>query len=325
MTNDSSSALGGYFELELPCRTGNLDDAIRLNSARSALKLILATVKPNKIWLPAFSCDAILEAAQALSIAFECYDLSPSFEVDPAVTLASNELILLIDYFGVNRLAVENGIQRFGAEQTIVDCSQAFFAPATQALATFWSPRKFFGLPDGGLLHTTNVAINAPEKQDDSSFTRMSHLVSRLSESPEAGYESYLEAESSIAEMRVLRMSVLTERLLQSVDCTKAKSARLANFAYLHRHLGDANRLNLKLDNAQVPLCYPFLPSKAVTSRSTLLEQRIFLPCYWPEVLERTRTDSFEADLVSNGLFLPCDQRYDEKDMDRLVAALGLP
>lgn len=152
----------------------------------------------------------------------------------------------------------------------------------------------------------------------------MGHLISRLANSPEKAYEKYLEAERAIADMPVMAMSGLTKRLLHSVDYETAKITRARNARYLHDHLGSYNQLDLNLDDTTAPLCYPFLPNINAASRSDLIKNRVFVPSYWPEVLTRVEEESFEWDLVTNGLFLPCDQRYTEHDMDRLVHLLAI-
>ena len=318
-------AIGGYQGLELPRYPGNLNqDDIRTNSARSALKIILEAADIKKIWLPAYTCDAVVKAVQDLGIEYDFYKIEPTFDVDAQLRLGDNDYILIVDYYGLSDRAVARGLERFGNKNTIVDCSQAFFAPETRALGTIWSPRKFFGVPDGGLLHSTVLDIHQPDVRDEGSENRMAHLISRITTRPEQAYGKYLEAEQSIAEMPVLGMSRLTERLLESVDFQVAKQARSQNASYLHGRLKEYNKLDLSITTKTAPLCYPLLPKRKMANRSDLVTQRVFLPRYWPEVLGRVDASSFEWELVSNGLFLPCDQRYTEKDMDRLIRLFGI-
>lgn len=318
-------SIGGYQGLALPFFEANLDPlTVKTNSARSALKITFQAIGPKKVWLPSYTCDAVVEAVNDLGIDFDYYRVSPTFDVDSRLSLAKEEYILVVDYFGLSSGSVNRSLRRFGASKTIVDCSQAYFSGPKDAVATVWSPRKFFGLPDGGLLYSSDPRIKPPENQDTTSATRMGHLISRLVNSPETAYQQYHEAEDEIAEMAVLGMSKLTERLLRSVDYEAAKAARRRNARYLHEHLREYNRLNLDFGTDAGPLCYPLLPNVKTASRSDLIEKRVFVPSYWPEVLTRVEEGSFEWNVVNNGLFLPCDQRYTEKDMDRLVSLLEI-
>ncbi|MFI9654535.1 hypothetical protein ABGV17_07370 [Guyparkeria sp. GHLCS8-2] len=325
MSLSQDLAIGGYQGLELPLYEVNVAQAmIKTNSARSAIKLVLNAIGAKKVWLPSYTCDAVVEAAGDVGVTIEFYNVDANFDVDAALQIQEDEYIFVIDYFGLCGEAIKRSISRFGHKKTIVDCSQAYFAEPVGALATIYSPRKFFGLPDGGLLYSQDSRIREPEQRDDSSESRMAHLVSRLANSPEVAYQQYLDAEKSISMLPVKRMSRLTERLLQSVDNDRARTARARNALYLQERLSQYNQLNVRIDDSVAPLCYPFLSSVKTASRADLISQRVFVPNYWPEVLKRVREGSFEWNLVTNGLFLPCDQRYNEEDMDRLIRLLAI-
>jgi hypothetical protein len=318
-------AIGGYQGLELPIFDENVARGlIKTNSARSAIKLVLSFSAVKKVWLPAYTCEAVLEAAKYVGVPIEFYKLDSNFEVEPSLQLKDDELIVIVDYFGLCSESVKRSRSRFVHRQTIVDCSQSYFSEPDEALATIYSPRKFFGLPDGGLLHSNDTQIKQPEQRDESSESRMGHLISRLTSSPEAAYQQYLEAEQAISKLPVRGMSRLTECLLQSVDYQRVRTIRTRNAQYLHERLGQYNRLNLNIDETVAPLCYPLLPSVKAASKADLIRERVFLPTYWPEVLNRVDEGSFEWNLVTNGLFLPCDQRYNEDDMDRLISLLAI-
>jgi hypothetical protein len=321
----NNSTIGGYQGLELPFMDENVAQRrIRTNSARSAIKLVLRSIEAKKIWLPAYTCNSIVEAVNDVGVTSEFYKLGCNFDVDPSLQLEGDELILIVDYFGLCGETIKLSRSRFEPKQTIVDCSQAYFSEPTDFLATIYSPRKFFGLPDGGLLYSAETRIERPEQRDNSSESRMAHLISRLTNSPEAAYRQYLEAEQAISKLPVQGMSRLTERLLQSVDYQRARETRARNALYLHERLGQYNQLNIKIDGISAPLCYPFLPSIKTTSKAELISQRVFIPTYWPEVLGRVEEGSFEWNLVTNGLFLPCDQRYNEDDMGKLISLLAI-
>lgn len=323
--DQETKSLGGYQGLELPLYEAGLDRfRVKTNSARSALKVILGSLRPKKVWLPAYTCDAVVHSVEQMGIEQEFYRITSTLDVDASVRVSSDECILVVDYFGLSGSAIYRSLNRFGHRNTIVDCSQAYFSEYSEALATFYSPRKFFGLPDGGLLFSDDPRIKQPVGRDNTSESRMGHLISRLTNSPEKAYKKYLEAEQAIADLPVLGMSELTERLLCAVDYEAAKNTRTWNARYLHSHLGKYNQLDLNFDDITAPLCYPFLPNVGAAKRAELIANRVFLPCYWPEVLTRVEEGSFEWELVTNGLFLPCDQRYTKHEMDRLVHLLAI-
>lgn len=155
-------SIGGYLGMELPFFETNLDrKTVSTNSARSAIKVVLSSVGVQKILLPAYICDAVVEAVEDLEITYEYYRISETFDVDAGVQLNSGEHILIVDYFGISHDPVKRSIDRFGQENTIVDCSQAYFSDHPGALATVWSPRKFFDCPmEGCSIQTTLESKN---------------------------------------------------------------------------------------------------------------------------------------------------------------------
>ncbi|MES2779041.1 MAG: hypothetical protein V4651_03990, partial [Bacteroidota bacterium] len=76
-------SIGGYFELELSVKDSFHKDAIALNTGRNALEYLLLANSYSKIYLPYYSCEALLEPMVKLNIAYEFYpinnDLEPEF------------------------------------------------------------------------------------------------------------------------------------------------------------------------------------------------------------------------------------------------------
>jgi len=328
----STDALGGYIELELPVKDQHwLANAYKFNSARAALTSLIAQLTIKEVWLPRYLCDSIINTFDGGKVQLKFYELAEDFTIKSELSLGEHSLLLYVNYFGVCTEQALCVISQYGANKVVIDNSQAMFCDPLETLATIYSPRKFFGLPDGGLLYSDDPRIKQPEGRDNTSETRMGHLISRLTNSPEKAYQKYLEAEQAIVDLPVLGMSELTERLMHSVDFEAAKFARGRNARHLHNYLGKYNRLNLNFDDITAhstqhtaPLCYPFLPNVNTARRADLIKKRVFIPSYWPEVMTRVDEGNFEWDLVTNGLFLPCDQRYTEHDMDRLVHLLAI-
>ncbi|MDA9871193.1 hypothetical protein N9D35_05345 [Gammaproteobacteria bacterium] len=318
-------AIGGFLELELP--SYNLAEWInrsyKYKTARGALLSLIRQVGISKIRLPRYICGSLLNAIRSLNIDIGFYDINSDFTVKK-FCVKRDEFILYINYFGICDVQGSNIISEYGSNHVIIDNSQSLFSPPLSALATIYSPRKFFGLPDGGLLYTEVSEFNGPTLRDKSSLLRLGHLFSRAADTKDDFYSDYKTAESSLELQPELGMSDITELLLQSVDFQKARRVRIKNFEYLHDKLGGDNRLGDLLGFMHAPLCYPFLPCKGFSNRERLIEAGVYTPRYWLEALDFVRSDSFEAALIKDCLFLPCDQRYDFEDMERIVNSLVL-
>lgn len=249
------------------------------------------------------------------------YSLDKQFGIADDITLGRADLLLYVNYFGVCSGQVEKILHQFNPSQVILDFSQSFFSEPRNCLATIYSPRKFFGLPDGGLLFT-QLAIDLPEAIDEASEKRMSHLIKRIGGIAELGYKNYQLAEVSLNELEPKRMSLLTERIFESINFEAARIQRNKNFHALHHNLGQTNGFNLNIDCLDGPMCYPYF-SDSCLLRKKLLSERVFIPTYWPDVLMRSDVSFLEMELVNNIHPLPCDQRFSSEDMMR-VASLVL-
>lgn len=316
--SSQSKAIGGYFELELQVSKRIVyPQALRYQSARAAFYALILSGKPERVWMPYYTCDSMLAPLKKANIEISFYSLNQDFSIKDEIALKATDWLFYVNYFGVCNENVKGLFAQYDPAKIVIDCSQAFFSDPYDCLATIYSPRKFFGIPDGGLL-LTQQNIPHPAVQDEGSFSRASHLLQRLAFSAEQGYESYKLAEESLLDMTPKRMSKLTSSLLSSIDYESIKTKRQDNFKTLHESLGAYNSLILEVDSMVAPMCYPFLPDKQI-SKQRFIEKRIFLPTYWPEVRNRETVCDFERKLVNELLAIPCDQRYSPADTSRAI------
>ena len=105
--------IGGFFELELPTKLkrqslGQLwevpaDPALTFANARSAFCAFLSSNRPQKIWLPAYICVSMFDAATAAGIDTDWFPVGADLE--PDITFLEEktqpgDMVLIIDYFG---------------------------------------------------------------------------------------------------------------------------------------------------------------------------------------------------------------------------------
>ena len=146
-------AIGGYFELELNDGHEWHANAIRLNTARNAFEYVLRSEKYKRVHLPYYTCDAMLEPIEKLEVERQFYHIDTNLEpcVDPAA-LPEDEGFVYTNYFGLKDRCVEALAQV--CPTLIVDNAQSFFSTPLPGVDVFYSPRKFFGVPDGAYLYT---------------------------------------------------------------------------------------------------------------------------------------------------------------------------
>lgn len=308
-------AIGGYFGLELKQGDHYHKDALCLNSARNCFEYVLRVRNYKKVYIPYYTCEVILEPLEKLNIEYEFYHINELLEPKSEYSLKQNEAFLYTNYFGLKQDCVKR-LAKLYNKQLIVDNAQAFYAEPLVEIDTFYSPRKFFGVADGGYLYI-DQKLDIELKQDYS-YERMSHLLKRIDVSAEFGYNDFKRNDDSLINQPIKLMSNLTNKILSSIDYNSIISKRIENYLYLESKLKDKNLIYLPLNNNDVPMVYPFLTND-ITLKAKLIANKIFVATYWPNVMDWTKEEDFEYNLANNLLPLPIDQRYLKKDLNNII------
>ena len=297
--------IGGYPECESFGALPYHKDAIQINSGRNALKYIIQAYDIKKLYVPRYTCPVVCDAAQEEGCELKFYEIDKTLM--PAQDFPDNAYILCNDYFGVCNDNVTQLAKRY--KNLIVDNAQSFYA-SPKGLASFYSPRKFFGLPDGGLLICDKQLPIA--LKNDISYERATHLYKRLELGANAAYNDFKRNENSLAGQPILKMSKLTQSLMGNINYTSVHERRLKNFEYLHKSLKSINELTFS--GITCPMVYPLL-IKRNGIREKLISNGIYVAHYWPDAKDNT---------LSNYLLpLPIDQRYNESDMQHIIKVIS--
>lgn len=312
-------AIGGYFELELRKGEHYHKDAIRLNAARNCFEYVLRTRRYTKVYFPYYTCEVMIEPIRKLKIEYEYYHINEKLEPTVLPKLNANEAFLYTNYFGLKQECVKKLALVYG-KQLIVDNAQAFYAEPLDKIDTFYSARKFFGVSDGAYLYT-----DEPLQQDfaqDCSYERMSHLLKRIDLGAEAGYQDFHKNDDALCNQEIKRMSKLSEAVLCGIDYEAARIRRRENYQKLDETLRDTNRLQLDMDKDCVPMVYPYLTDDVVLKQK-LIDNKVFVATYWPNVLEWCGEADLEHYLAKYLCLLPIDQRCGENEMRKIIELIN--
>lgn len=311
--------IGGYFSLELPRYEEFHKDAIKLNTGRNCLEYILKARGYKKVYLPYYTCQVVLEPFKKLGIPYDFYHIDINFEIRDRFILKADEALLYVNYYGLKQRYVEHLAEKNG-ERLIIDNTQAFYAKPIAGIDSFYTCRKFFGVPDGAYLYTEKKLEE--EFEQDLSFNRMASLTKRIDVGVEAGYGDFRETTKALVGQPIRRMSKFTHRMMQGIDYEQIAQKRRANYLQLHAALGVSNTLSLPFEEDAVPMVYPYLTS-VKGLREKLIENKIFVARYWPNVLEWTTEKNIEYLITFQMQPLPIDQRYGKEDMNRIITLIS--
>lgn len=311
--------IGGYFELELRKGVEYHKGAIRLNSGRNAFEYILRARGYKKVYLPYYTCDVMLEPINKLKLEYEYYHVNE--QLDPIFNfkkVGEEETFIYTNYFGLKRQIVKKLSN--SCPNLIIDNSQAFFEKPLAGIDTFYSPRKFFGVPDGAYLFTDKFLQT--ELSRDNSVARFSHLIKRIDEGAEAGYPDFQANNDALKGQSIKEMSSLTKALLCNINYDKVIKIRKQNFLFLNENLKESNELKMTEDHDFVPMVYPYVTVKGKNLKQYLIKKKVFVATYWPNVFNWCNENELEYSLADHILPLPIDQRYDENKLLLVVKLL---
>lgn len=321
-----TKAIGGYFELaDYEDGLFPHPDGVLLNTGRNALEYILRSIgEVNGVYLPYYTCEVVLEPLKKLHIPWTYYHINDRFEIADEIHLREGEYIVANNYYGIKDAYILSLVNQFG-DHLIVDCAQAFFARPIKGVKAFYSPRKYVGVADGGIAYLSEAADNCPSiLEAECTEEHDSHLFKRKLSGAEAGFADFQNNERKLENQPIRWMSNTTRRILDHIDYEKVISIRRSNFEFLQKTLEDKNCLRLPdMSSFVCPMVYPFVSRINRNLRAKLIENKIFVAKYWPNIHPLSSFD-IEFDLTTRCIPIPCDQRYGKEEMKHIIENVDL-
>jgi len=309
--------IGGYFGLEQYNGTEYHDGLLAVNTGRNALAYLIKARKIRKLYIPFYLCDSISNVCKREGCEVAYYHINDNFLPRVDIDLRDNEWLYIVNYYGmITNKQVQ--LMKCQWDRIIFDNVQAFFQKALPGVDTIYSCRKFFGVPDGAYVATDVEKIDL---EKEVSGKRMKHILGRFEETASAYYAAFKENDHSFNDLPVRAMSDLTHNLLRAVDYSTVRKKRNENYRILAEQLDRINGLQmLQMPVPDGPYAYPFYASNGMQIKKMLAQEKIYVATLWPNVL--TLEETLEKDYAENILPLPCDQRYEEDDMCRIITAI---
>lgn len=311
--------IGGYIELDTYRGKMLHSDAVALNCGRNALSYLIKSKKIQKILLPYFLCNSVINVCKKNNVGIRFYSIDYNF-LPVNIQMKDDEWLYVVNYYG-QLLEKTILLLKRKYHNIIIDNAQAYFQMPVKEVDTLYTCRKFFGVADGAFLYTdTLIDENLPR---DESFDRMHFLLGRFERTASEFYNEYSSNNHFFAAEPIKQMSKLTDNLLHGIDYDRVKKCRTKNFEYLHNYFNTINKLNLIVPEGA--FMYPLYIENGIEIKDKLKSQRIYIPTLWPDVFDVCKIGQIEYDLTMNILPLPVDQRYDWEEMaymSRMIASL---
>jgi hypothetical protein len=312
---------GGYLPLELKEGQEMFDryeDAkvARFNSGRASIVAAVKAVKPSKLYIPLYNCAVVRKALEDAGFTYSFYNLNADLEPD-IDSIEDDAWLLYVHYFGI---ASDEKISTLAGKykNVIFDNTQAFYAKPVldDNCMNVYSPRKFVGLVDGGYLVWSGKREVSEDYPQDVSWGRASFLFKSIELGTNAAYQDNLDSKVCLAD-GVKRMSVMTRKMLKSLDYDDLAERRDRNYRVLIERFRNVNQLRLPM-NGYAPFVYPLVVENPAL-RSKVVGNKIYTPQWWKYLLDEVPSNSIEAWLSQWLLPLPVDHRYTEGDMEEMA------
>ncbi len=345
--------IGGNFPVVLGMNSEvvNSEDTADLNqyfsSGRSAIlaTIIHSRAQGKKVALPYFTCHSVIESFVRMGCEIKFYPIQKDLKVqeDLIIQFCQVEqpyLFFYHDYFGLNEELKWSKIFDVcsGQQLFVNDKTHSFFSASTHSSAhyTLMSIRKWGGISEGGCLQINGMKgldIQYDIRPDNDFRMEIYNKASELK-------REFLQGDPSINKEQFRSLFYQSESFFDSE--TGIYPIRLEALqqwrALLRSPFAQRRKLNLDLlvqgwnpdwegwgipifmnNRDVVPLYFPILLKiQRSLLQSFLASHGVYAPIIWPKSILITQEgdDSFYNQL----LCIPIDQRYGEKDMNRILS-----
>lgn len=307
------------------------DSNLFLVNARSGIKILIDLLEPTNVWMPSYLCPTMIEGVDQKKTNLRFYEIDYNLRI-PSVNwieqIQAGDIVAMIDYFGfpldinVATLAKKRG------GLVLEDACQALLSEYVGQHADFvlFSPRKFTGVPDAGILASCcDVMFDNVELEAVPVLWWLSRLEATINrrEFDQYGCErrwyQLFQATQATMPCGYYAMSDLSKQLLRkSFNYSDIAQVRIENYSVLVSKLKDI-ALFPKLSEGTVPLGFPVRYSRRDLIREKLFQEQVYPPVHWQ--LDQVTPEEFRGSrrLAGHIMTLPCDQRYDKADMERIA------
>lgn len=345
--------IGSEFHLEINVNekrndniSWNFKHMIYTTSGRGALALLLYKINPKikKVLLPNYLCDSIIQVFKKYGYECKFYeinrDLTPNIS---SINIDNVGVFFHMGYFGVQTNGSLHDLLEDIKEKSIIvveDITQTLFSSYSRCRYNDYyigSIRKWIGIPSGGLLASNEYEVHSNLQKEDvySSIRRDALCLKNLylnnkEESIKIKYRKLLAIGEKMLEDNPMAYEIDDESLtiLQQWDTVSMIEKRRNNFITLHKSLQRVTNLvpvYSHIGRDVCPLFYPIYLNNRDSIQIFLSQNKIYCPVHWPVPLEVKNNMPIETkEIYDTILSIPCDQRYNANDMNRVADTLIL-
>lgn len=311
----------------------------------STIRTILEHGKLNRgwktIWMPTYFIKEVITVIAESDLIVKYYQDNPLMNPPglPNGKCSPNDVVFRMNYFGWRGSEAILSPAELGCDIIEDHCHDlignwAIGSRATYCIATL---RKLYPLPDSAILWSPSQAeipeepeittshLSAVEKKLSGMLLKQFYLSGGKVSKSEFRKTAIAGEEEIGGTNGISGASELSRNLLSIISVTKLSQRRTENFEAF-RKLAPSSVLNYIAWDNFVPGCYPFsiiflfdTKNQRDSIRDYLIQNQIYPAIFWDWSDDLDLDDPQGQDFAARMLAIPCDFRYKNADLERVV------
>ena len=328
--------IGGFFEIEAIDSNSEITGTTALDywtknksfglfsTARSIILELRKELESSRIWVPEIFCGVLQEAngVNTYLLAKNGFDPDVQFLNE---NLKENDIVIVVNYFGTE---VSAEFIEFVNQKTSVywieDACHSLQPLANWADFTLFSPRKLFGVADGGIIvqnsAKSKAIVFANWTVEVSASPKSISPFLRLVSPDYPNLNNVYRTEELNLDNNLRAMSDFTQWQLKYLTVDKKIERRRENFSYLKEEFEELLPVGLNFSPETIPFGFPIYINSRDEIQKRLFRRGIFPPIHWLSNEKSKTHRRLQHEKLS--LTIPCDHRYDSADMDYIKTNL---
>jgi len=319
------------------------DNVVLTSSGRGALSLLLKKInlRVKKVLLPSYICQSVITSFESNDFEIVYYNINKNLYPSNIELIKNSDasVFLHMGYYGFStNKHLSEAISTLKSRSVIIieDVTHSLFSKQNNIKLNdhiFGSIRKWFGIPSGGffssksitdvkILDNHNEFIN---KRITSLKLKYNYIISGKESLKSAYLLGFSDAEHILdKDDNTYRIDDLSELIIKNFNFKELCFSRQRNYNILLKHLKDFDEIEVlfsNLNNNITPMFFPiYVKTNRDELRHKLIQKKIYCPIHWPVPNQvKEHLDDVTKDIYDSILSIPCDQRYKDKDMIKII------
>ena len=302
----------------------------------------------NTVLIPAYTCQSVITPFIEAGWTCHYYNIEKDLRIDVAYLKDLNEQVkpamtVVHPFYGMNLNDQESEALRMIGEMGVIivmDLTHCIYAEPELDFVDYYvgSYRKWFPIPDGAFLKSDRADshIPAPQKENVEFVTREAdamYLRGQYFETGTLPFKAISIRLSKLADhfadnhIEPHRMSSFSSERMQMQNGQGIRLKRRENYSFLFNHLKQNHNCTFvcpDLDEvSNTPLYFPIFVEKRESLQKVLAVSHVYAPVLWPVENTDVLISQDIRYIYDHILAIPCDQRYGEEEMVRIVRVIN--